>query len=75
MGTLNWRSQETQTPIAGIVPSHLTTRRLRFGTAGLSDDNLMERFLFGGSGGSGLRGGSLSAGDCSFGELQLRHVP
>lgn len=72
MGTLNWRSQETQTPIAGIVPSHLTTRRLRFGTAGLSGDNLVGRFLFGGS---GLGGGSLSAGDCSFGEPQLRHVP
>ena len=30
-GTLNWRLQKVQAPIAGIVPIHLSTGRLRFG--------------------------------------------
>jgi hypothetical protein len=30
-GTLNWRLQRVQTPMAGTVPTHLTTLRLRFG--------------------------------------------
>jgi transposase len=29
MGTMNWRSQKVQIPPAGILPSHLVTRRLR----------------------------------------------
>lgn len=35
-GTVNRRSQKVQIPLAGIVPSHLTTLKLRFGTANFS---------------------------------------
>jgi len=39
-GTLNWRLQKVQTPIAGTVPTHLTTLRLRFGMFSLSVSGL-----------------------------------
>jgi len=36
MGTLNCLLQKVQTPIAGIMRTHLTTLRLRFGMSTVS---------------------------------------
>jgi hypothetical protein len=62
MGTLNWRLQTVQTPMAGTWPSHFTTLRLCFGTVSLSG-SLAGGFLLGGS---ELCNGSLRSGDCGF---------
>jgi len=49
IGTLNWRLQKVQIPIAGVVPSHLVTRRLPFGIVSFVGDGLAGGFLLCGS--------------------------
>jgi hypothetical protein len=45
MRTLNWQLQKLQTPIAGTVPSDLTTRRFRFDMDTVSSPDITSKFL------------------------------